>query len=170
MSTILHDWALRWGVSGAALHDLKAVMGLQPAEARYMSPLHESLCAPDPARVLQSEDYVQARVRLAHAAAGGLAWRNNRGAMTDGRRVVRYGLANDSHQLDKVVKSSDLVGIRPLLVEQRHVGATVGQFWCRECKPEGWVYTGTDREVAQLRWIELVLAAGGDAAFSTGQP
>lgn len=73
-------------------------------------------------------------------------------------RVVRFGLANDSPAVNKRIKSCDLVGIRPN-----------GQFWARECKPAAWHYTGTEREQAQLRFIELVNSMGGDAAFTTGK-
>jgi len=50
-----------------------------------------------------------------------------------------------------------LIGIKP-----------GGQFVSREVKRPGWRYTGTEREVAQLRWIEIVTALGGDAKFTTG--
>jgi hypothetical protein len=45
----------------------------------------------------------------------------------------------------------------------------IGQFMSREIKKEGWRYTGDEDEVAQLRWLELVVAYGGDACFTTGE-
>jgi hypothetical protein len=81
---------------------------------------------------------------------------------------VRYGLANDSKELNEAIKSADLIGWRPMRIEQRHVGQCVAVFVSRECKKVGWHYTGSDREPAQLAWAQLVTAAGGDAAFCTG--
>jgi hypothetical protein len=81
---------------------------------------------------------------------------------------VRYGLFNESPQVNKLVKSSDLIGWRTLHVTPAMVGTYVAQFFARECKEPAWQYSGTEREVAQLAFINMVLAAGGDAAFTTG--
>lgn len=100
------------------------------------------------------------------AKKGWRLWRNNSGAVTteDGRHI-RFGLANTSAQLNKKIKSSDLVGIAPTLITPEHVGQTLGVFVSIEVKREGWQYKGTPREVAQLRWLELVAALGGIAYF-----
>jgi len=82
---------------------------------------------------------------------------------------VRYGLANDSPQINNILKSSDLIGIRPILVTQDMVGKTIGQFVAREIKCEGWIYKATDREKAQKNFIDLINGLGGDAAFTTGE-
>jgi len=71
-------------------------------------------------------------------------------------RMVRYGLANESKQLNARLKSSDLIGLDD-----------AGTFTAAECKPSDWRYTGTPREVAQLAFIELVRANGGRAGFVT---
>lgn len=92
--------------------------------------------------------------------------RNNSGAFTDTTgRLVRFGLGNVSKQFNEVMKSSDYVGVEPVIITQSMVGQTIGRFWCREFKPEGWTYAGTDRERAQKVFIDKVNSLGGNAAF-----
>jgi hypothetical protein len=118
---------------------------------------------------MTSEAYAQSQVRLEAPTKGVTLFRNNVGVLTDiNGRPVRFGLANDSKQLNEVLKSSDLIGWRPVLITPEHVGRTLAQFVSRECKAPGWKYTGTDRERAQKAWLDLVAAAGGDSAFATG--
>ncbi len=118
---------------------------------------------------MTSEAYAQFQVRLEAPTKGVTLWRNNVGVLTDiNGRPVRFGLANDSKQLNEALKSSDLIGWRPVLITPGHVGRTLAQFVSRECKAPGWTYTGTDRERAQKAWLDLVAAAGGDSAFATG--
>lgn len=151
------EWAARWGVPMAAVVEWETgVVNLCPAP-------------PPPAAAGKSEAWAQSVVRLEAAQKGVLLWRNNVGVLQDSRGTpVRYGLANDSAALNKAVKSADLIGVRALLIEPRHVGTIVGQFVSREVKEPGWQYTGTDREVAQLAWANLIRSKGGDAAFATG--
>jgi hypothetical protein len=157
MSPAVYQWAVRHGVTMAALQELAGIFGMHgghdlPPEVKGTS-----------------EAAVQAAVRLEAARKGVRLFRNNVGALIDSRGVpVRYGLANDSKDLNRAVKSADLIGWRPLVIEQRHVGQVIGQFVSRECKKVGWHYTGDDHEQAQLAWAQLVTAAGGDAAFCTG--
>jgi hypothetical protein len=80
-------------------------------------------------------------------------------------RPIRYGLANDSKRLNKIIKSADLIGIYRKPIVQSDVGSVIGQFWSCEAKPVGWHYTGSDREPMQLAWLNLVLALGGRAEF-----
>ena len=112
------------------------------------------------------EDRVLSKIRLNASKKGIYLWRNNNGAVhtTDGR-FIRFGLANDSKQLNEKLKSADLIGIKPLVVTTEMVGKTVGIFFSREVKREGWKYTGTAREIAQLAWINLINSLGGDASF-----
>ncbi|MEG1884859.1 MAG: hypothetical protein RR182_01125 [Alistipes sp.] len=152
----LEQWATKWGVSHAALADLRNQFGMINTDP--VAPLKGN-----------NEAAVQAHVRLEASRVGGRLWRNNVGAIQDSRGVpVRYGLANDSKQMNDVIKSSDLIGLRPVLIGPQHVGATIGQFVAREVKEPTWHYTGSAREVAQLKFLELVASLGGDAAFATG--
>ncbi len=155
----LHQWAARWGLSVECLRDLQATLGT------YTPPL-------DPASPAagKSEAWAQSMVRLEASRVGVTLWRNNVGALKDERgRLVRYGLANDSQALNEKIKSGDLIGWRSLIIEPHHVGHRFAQFVSREIKRPGWQYTGADREPAQAVWVNLVNAAGGDAAFATGE-
>ena len=155
----LHQWAARWGISGAAVADLQILFGMNGTDDAHLG-ANRSL----------TESHVQTAVRLEAAAKGLLIWRNNVGALKDENgRVVRYGLANDSKAVNDRIKSGDLIGVRPLLVSSDMVGHVVGQFVSREVKAPGWHYSAQPREVAQLRWIELVASVGGDAKFCTGE-
>lgn len=147
----LHEWAAKWGVPAAALREL-------------------AKCPePPPALSGKSESAAQAAVRLAASQSGARLWRNNVGVLADERGVpVRYGLANESSQVNKAIKSSDLIGLRPVTVLPEHVGQVIGQFVAREVKRPGWAYSNTARERAQLKFIALVQSLGGDAAFTTG--
>jgi len=158
MTPIINQWAIRNHVQPQALRELQAIFGMNGS--------HEL-----PAAIKgTSEAAVQAAVRLEAARKGLRLWRNNVGALIDARGVpVRYGLANDSKQLNEVIKSADLIGWRPLQIEQHHVGQVVAQFLSREVKAVGWHYTGDKHEQAQLAWAQLVTAGGGDAAFCTGE-
>lgn len=155
MTHHIHDWSIRHHVSLQALQELHVLL---------------TSTVPSPtASQGASESDVQARVRLAASQAGNVLWRNNSGVLKDERGVpVRFGLCNESKAVNLACKSSDLVGIKRVLVTPQMVGSTIGQFYAREVKRAGWRYTGTPREVAQLRFIEAVVAMGGDAAFTTG--
>jgi hypothetical protein len=115
-----------------------------------------------------SEHDIQNQIRIAASAAGWRVWRNNVGVLIDKRGVpVRYGLANDSAQVNKQFKSGDLIGIRPVLIAPEHVGHTIGQFVSLEVKRPDW--RRDDRTDAQEHWRDLVLSLGGYAKFTTGE-
>jgi len=107
-------------------------------------------------------------IRAAASRSGAWLLRNNVGALYDeNRRLVRYGLANESKQMSEVVKSGDLIGITPVLIVPAHVGMTLGVFTSVEVKPSGWVYRGKGREVAQKNWNDHVIKLGGIGLFAT---
>jgi hypothetical protein len=117
-----------------------------------------------------SETAVSNIVKAEASAKGARLWRNNVGAGTlDNGSFVRFGLANESSQINKIIKSADLIGIKPVLIQPHHVGYIIGQFVSREVKAAGWKYKGTEREQAQLKWAELITYLGGDAQFATGE-
>lgn len=155
----LHQWAARWGLSVECLRDLQTTLGT------YTPPL--DLAGPAAGK---SEAWVQSVVRLEASQKGVKLFRNNVGALKDERgRLVRYGLGNDTPALNAALKSADLIGWRPVVISPQHVGHTFGQFVSREVKAPNWQYTGAGREPAQLAWANMVNAAGGDAAFVTGE-
>lgn len=152
---ILYDWAIKWGVPLEAIKDLEArLYGPPPTGGGAESG--------------RSEAAVQSRIRMEAARKGAYLWRNNVGACVDEHgNHIRYGLANDSQKLNRVFKSSDLIGIRPVTILPQHVGQQIGQFVAREIKAEDWSYSATDRERAQRAFIDLVVGLGGDAQFAS---
>ncbi len=118
----------------------------------------------------ESEAEVQKRIRLEAPRKGVILWRNNVGVLRDERGVpIRFGLANDTKRLNESVKSGDLIGWRPIIITPAHVGHRIAQFVSRECKHEGWTYSGTEHEQAQLKWATAVITDGGDACFASGE-
>lgn len=151
----LNAWASRHAVSPAALYELRQIL---------VGPASDPVVTPG-----ASEQAVQSQVRVAASARGWRVFRNNIGAgRLESGSYVRWGLANDSAALNASVKSGDLIGCAPVLVTPQHVGQVIGQFVSLECKRAGWCYTATEREVAQLKWIEIITALGGYARFTTG--
>lgn len=154
--TSLEQWALRWGLPPQALEELAIVTSHTGG--------YEGM----------SESAVQSRVRLEASKHGIYLWRNNNGAgqvlNKDGTkgRFIRWGLANDSEPLNKVLKSGDLIGGRQMLITQAMVGQTVLRFTSRECKEGDWKFSGAEEETAQLKWATLINSLGGDAKIVNG--
>lgn len=128
---------------------------------------------------MDSESRVQSLVRLEAARKACRLWRNNVGVLKDQNgRPVRYGLANDSPELNRSLKSGDLIGWRRRVITVADVIAaggaiTIAQFVSRECKPEDWrpALSGAkwEHEEAQRQWAAIINADGGDAGFATGE-
>jgi len=164
---MLTTWANRWGISPAAVAELRAMMGVVPGVTVGTG-------------AAGSEASVQAARRIQLAKHGIVAWRNNSGVLPDERGVpIRFGLANDSAKTNRVFKSSDLIFPRPTMCP---CGRMYGVFTAEETKPTGWTYSGDKpcscrprgpickpcHERAQLAFIQFVIAKGGIARFITG--
>lgn len=115
------------------------------------------------------ESAVTSHIRLVAAQMGIDLWRNNNGAFQDETgRVVRYGLCNDSAALSKKIKSSDYIGITPMVVTPDMVGKTIGVFTAIETKPSGWKLLPSDeRGLAQKNFHDIVKKSGGIAGFAS---
>lgn len=152
----LFNWATRHDITPGALAELQTIL----AGAADAPPSH----ATHPT----SEAAVQSNIRVVTSRLGWRLWRNNVGAgKLDSGSFVRFGLANDTPQMNAQVKSGDLIGIRPVLITPAHVGQVIGQFASVECKRGDWKPSRTDkREIAQRRWVEIVTALGGYAVIT----
>lgn len=150
---ILYEWATRWGIPFAAIRDLEQLYGVVERDRLPVAGL--------------SEAAVQANLFLEGSRKDYRLFRNNVGVLKDDTgRPVRYGLGNESPQVNKVIKSGDIIGIRKVLILPQHVGFTIGQFVSIEAKESAWSYSHTEREQAQLNWIQLITANGGHAMFA----
>lgn len=154
----LYGWAARWGVPMIAIAEL-------------YNELHTDTMAATGAIVPTSEQGASSVIRMEAAEKKILLFRNNVGVLSDANsgRPVRYGLANDSPNVNKRIKSGDLIGVRPVTIRGDMIGQVIGQFVSREVKAPGWTYGGTEREQAQQRWAMLINTAGGDAQFAQGR-
>lgn len=155
----LDQWIIRWGIPAAAARELADVLGSNDAAPPPVDPA-----------MLGSEARVQSLVRIEAAQNGYWLTRNNVGVLPNPEtgRPVRYGLANESPQQNQAVKSADLIGFRKRLIVPSDVGIVIAQFVSRECKAEGWKFSGKGREKAQAAWRDFINSNGGDAAFASG--
>lgn len=150
--TPLMQWAEAYAIPPAALTALLQLMGAG--------------APPDciPGGVLHSEAAVQQQARLRGAQRGMWLLRNNSGvAQGENGRPIRFGLANESKEMNEQIKSSDLIGITPITCR---CGWRYGVFTGLECKPLGWHLTpGDKRGQAQLRFGQKVISMGGIFRF-----
>ena len=155
-----------------------------PQAAAELEALTSDITEPSGQPDAGTEAAAQQAVRMSIARLGGLAWRNNVGAtpavtnhicpkcrfhFQEKQQPVRFGLANDSAQMNSRVKSADVIGVMPRIIQPEDVGQTIGQFIAVEVKRPGWNYTGRGRETAQQMFLTLVQSKGGAAQFSTGE-
>lgn len=94
--------------------------------------------------------------------------RNNSGAFCDQTgRQIRFGLGNISGKHAENMKSSDLIGIRTIIVTPGMIGQKLGIFVAIEMKKEDWNPNKVldKRERAQKNYIDWIIARGGIAGF-----
>lgn len=114
------------------------------------------------------ESAVVSHIRLDAAQQNIELYRNNCGAFQDQTgRWIRYGLCNDSKKLADRIKSSDFIGITPILITPDMVGQVRGIFTAIETKPSDWRMIPSDkRAIAQKAFHDIVIRAGGFAGFA----
>lgn len=147
----LQGWAARWSLPAECLADLLQCMGVGVVPPEPPTP------APPQAteEFSGSEAGLQSLIRVEAPKLGITLWRNNSGALVDNTgRLLRFGLGNESAQINRVLKSSDLIGIGPQ-----------GRFVAVEVKAPGWTKPKNEREKAQKNFIDLVNGRGGRAIF-----
>ena len=99
-----------------------------------------------------SEHEIQQRIRLACGHGPVRLWRNNSGALVDQQgRLVRFGLCKGS---------SDLIGLRTLVITPDLVGQRLAQFVALEIKTARGVVSPEQRA-----FLDLVEQLGGLAAI-----
>lgn len=153
MNNPLHAWARRHGVSHQAIDELYDM--LRPA-------------SPTSSGAKGSEDHVDSLVMLEAADKNVTLFRNNVGACQDKTgRLIRYGLANESKEMNTHLKSSDRIGWRSVLITPDMVGNTIAQFTMREIKKASWTgRTLSPHEQAQANFMIMGLIAGCDVGFA----
>jgi hypothetical protein len=114
------------------------------------------------------------RVRLRASSWGMRVFRNNSGVLMNPIGIpVRFGLGNESKRINKILKSSDLLGIHNVEITPEMVGKKIGVFTALEVKPNGFKikeeYPEGSRELAQLNFINLIKKFGGMAGFATNE-
>ena len=113
------------------------------------------------------ESDVQEAIQVEAMKQGTQLWRNNSGALKDVTgRPVRYGLGNTSAKVNKVMKSSDLIGVTQIVITPDMVGKTISIFTAIECKGNDRKVQKDERYQAQENFINLVRAKGGIAGFA----
>lgn len=154
MTPTLLEWQRKHGITAEALADLADIVGLTVEAGETDG----------------GEKSVQDEARLLISKKGGRAFRNNKGVLPDKRGVpVRFGLCNDTPEMGKRLRSSDLISCVPVSITQEMVGTVIGQFTAIEVKKRGWHYTGTEHEQGQLRFGELIIGLGGNFCFYNGE-
>lgn len=94
--------------------------------------------------------------------------RNNSGSFKNPNgQWVRFGLGNESSKRSQNIKSSDLIGIKPVVITPDMVGQTFALFVAVEVKSEEWspAKKFDTHEIAQKNFMDWVKHLGGIAGF-----
>jgi len=116
---------------------------------------------------MKSESEVQQLIQIEGPKHGCILLRNNSGAFKDETgRLIRFGLGNVSKKHNDRMKSLDLIGFTLRATSNGNIWKNLPIFTAVEVKKEGWQFTGTKREIAQLNFINWVLKNHGYAGFA----
>jgi len=121
------------------------------------------------------EGFAVQKIRVRASAWFSRLFKNNSGVLPshDSNRPVRFGLGNESKDLNKTLKSHDLIGFTPIIITQEMVGKKVAVFTSIEAKAEGFKprksYPKKSREYAQNNWANLILENGGISGFASNE-
>ena len=115
---------------------------------------------------MSKEAVTTSKVLLEAAQTNTDLWRNNSGGFYNDRGgFVRYGLGSFTEKDE--LKSSDYVGITPVLITPEMVGTFVGVFTAVEMKPKGWKFNSNDkRSLYQKNFIDIVKSRYAYAGFA----
>ena len=120
---------------------------------------------------MMSESEVQQLIQIEARKHGIVLMRNNSGSFknNDGR-WVRFGLNNLSAKQNAQIKSSDLIGIKPVTITNEMVGQTFALFIAIEVKAEEWSPAKKldAHEIAQKNFMDWVRHLGGLSGFCNG--
>jgi len=116
---------------------------------------------------MKSELEIQQLIQLEAPMHNCILLRNNSGAMKDvNGRVVRYGLGNQSKNINENFKSSDLIGVTSVVITPDMIGQKVAIFTAVEVKRKDWKPSQSDkRQIAQQNFIDFIKSKGGIAGF-----
>lgn len=118
---------------------------------------------------MNSETKLMHQIQVRASYLGYRLFRNNVGLAWVGRAVPIRGVTHVLLRYARRIRmgfcpgSSDLIGWKPRIITQEMVGSVIAQFVAREVKTE----TGRPAK-AQVAFIDMVNAAGGDGKFITG--
>ena len=110
-------------------------------------------------------------VRLRATAWGARVFRNNSGVLLNEVGVpVRFGVGNESKEINKKMKTGDFIGWTPITITQDMVGKQVAVFTNIEAKAVGFkhrkTYPAGSRENGQQNFNNIVNLANGIAGFA----
>jgi len=118
---------------------------------------------------MKNEATISDENKLYISCLNGKLWRNNCGvAFREDGVPVRFGLGNESQKTHDVFRSSDQIGILPVVITPDMVGNTVGVFVAVEDKKSDWTYTNTKHHRCQKNFLDQVKRLGGIGVFATG--
>lgn len=112
-----------------------------------------------------TESQLQSWIRLQSPNFNSLLMRNNSGVLVNSEtgRPVRFGLANDSAQLNRKFKSADLIGITRKVCR---CGEVFGVFTALEVKVPGWSFNPNNPvHAAQNNFLSEVCNRKGIGSF-----